>query len=182
MRTKKIIFRSFLTACLTLAIGGAALHPAFAQDTSYTETESASAANTSAPSLSQKESAENLVKASANNGGNLGKINQVIKLQLDAIRSRNDRLAFEMQSTQARESFRDPQSFMRSLRREKTSLYEHVSYEILTPNVPNPRFYQVRLTDRFGNSAIALFRVETDSDDELRVRDIVLLNTGSDPI
>lgn len=174
MRTKKTISRHFLTACFALILSGAAISQAFAQDSAPTEAQP--------QSLSQNDSAENLVKASANNNSNLGKVNQIIKLQLDAIRSRNDRLAFEMQSTQARESYRDPQSFMRSLRREKSTLYEHVSYEILTPNVPDPRFYQVRLTDRFGNAAIALFRIETDSDNELRVRDIVLLNTGSDPI
>lgn len=108
--------------------------------------------------------------------------NKIIKDQLEAIRARDDRTAYELNSSTLKEDFEDPQSYMRMLRREKSPLYNHVGYKILTPPNADAKFHKVRLIDKYGKFSIAMFRIEEDSDGQWRTSDIVILSGGDDPI
>lgn len=106
----------------------------------------------------------------------------VIKDQLEAIRKRNDRAAYELSATGLQEDYEDPQSFMRMVRREKPSLYDHVAYEILGAKTQGSKFHRVRLTDKYGRSAMAMFKMEQDAQGEWRTRDIIVLQYDNSPI
>lgn len=109
-------------------------------------------------------------------------VDKMIKEQLEAIRSRNDRAAYELNTADVKDNYADPQSFMRMIRREKPSLYDHVSYELLKAVVPDSKFHKVRLTNRYGDRSIAMFKVEQDESGAWRTRDIIMLSGGKDPI
>ncbi len=106
----------------------------------------------------------------------------VIKDQLEAIRKRNDRIAYELNSKGIQEEFHDPQAYMRMIRREKPSLYEHVSYEILGAKTPNSKFHKVRLTDKYGHNAMAMFKMEKNDLGDWKIKDIIVLQYDNDPI
>lgn len=109
-------------------------------------------------------------------------VDKVIKEQLEAIRARNDRTAYELNTEAVKADYEDPQSFMRMVRREKPSLYNHVAYEILTTVRPDSKFHKVRLTDRYGEYSIAMFKMQQDEQGAWRIEDVIMLSGGKDPI
>ena len=109
-------------------------------------------------------------------------IDNIIKGQLEAIRERNDRAAFEFNGKNIKDNFEDPQSYMRMLRREKQSLYNHVSFQFLNPGQNDAPFHKVKLMDKYGNSAIAMFKMEKDEGGEWKTKDIIILQLDNDPI
>lgn len=107
---------------------------------------------------------------------------KVIKEQLEAIRARNDRTAYELNVEDVKNDYEDPQSFMRMIRRDKPSLYDHVSYEIMKSVQPQSAFHKVRLIDRYGDDSIAMFKMKQDEKGAWRIQDIIMLSGGKDPI
>ena len=106
----------------------------------------------------------------------------VIKEQLEAIRERNDRLAFELNAQSIKDDFEDPQSFMRMIRRNKGALYDHVSYEILSSSGDASKFHKVRLMDKYGHRAMAMFKMKQNAQGEWKTEDIIILTTQNDPL
>lgn len=109
-------------------------------------------------------------------------VDHVIKQQLQAIRERNDREAYELNTLTIQEEYEDPQSFMRDLRRTKKSLYEHVGYEIIPAQSPDAKFHKVMLIDKFGKSVMAMFKMQQNDSGEWKTNDIVVLTPNDDPI
>lgn len=109
-------------------------------------------------------------------------INDVIKDQLQAIRERNDRIAYELNTQTQQENFEDPQAFMRDLRRKKKSLYNHVDYKFLDANNNNGKFHKVKLTDKYGKSSIAMFKMEQDDSGAWKTKDIIILMSDDGPV
>ena len=109
-------------------------------------------------------------------------IDDVIKKQLQAIRERNDRTAYELNANIIQDEYEDPQSYMRNLRRQKSALYNHVGYEIIPSSRPESKFHKVKLIDKFGKSVMALFKMEQNDKGEWRTNDIVVLTPSDDPI
>lgn len=109
-------------------------------------------------------------------------VNDVIKEQLQAIRERNDRIAYELNSKATQDDFEDPQSFMRDLRRKKVSLYNHVDYKFLDTNSTNTKFHKVQLTDKYGKSSIAMFKMEQSDTGEWKTKDIIILTSDDGPV
>ncbi|MFP4314479.1 MAG: DUF4864 domain-containing protein [Alphaproteobacteria bacterium] len=143
----------------------------------------------SALALANQASAEEQKKPEKDNGQYVSVstsahsvVNDVIKEQLQAIRERNDRIAYELNTTTMREDYKDPQSFMRDLRRKKKSLYNHVDYRFLGSGESNSKFHKVMLTDKYGKSSIAMFKMEQGEDGEWKTRDIIILMSGDDPV
>lgn len=120
------------------------------------------------------------VEASAS--ATLGPVDMVIKEQLEAIRERNDRVAYELNTEDIKDDFEDPQSFMRMIRRQKAPLYEHVSYEILSQARAGSKFYKVRLMDKYGHDAMAMFKMKQDAHGAWKTEDIIVLTTDNDPL
>lgn len=133
------------------------------------------------PGALQGGEAVTIVPASAPAAVSAG-VDKMIKEQLEAIRSRNDRTAYELNTADVKDNYADPQSFMRMIRREKPSLYDHVSYELLKAVVPDSKFHKVRLTNRYGDHSIAMFKVEQEESGAWRTKDIIMLSGGKDPI
>lgn len=109
-------------------------------------------------------------------------INDVIKDQLQAIRERNDRIAYELNTQAQQENFEDPQAFMRDLRRKKKSLYNHVDYKFLDTNKNGGKFHKVKLTDKYGKSSIAMFKMEQDDGGAWKTKDIIILMSDDGPV
>jgi len=112
----------------------------------------------------------------------LSPVDLVIKEQLEAIRERNDRVAYELSTEEIKDDFEDPQSFMRMIRRQKSPLYEHVSYEILSPVRADSKFHKVRLLDKYGHNAMAMFKMKQTVDGAWKTEDIIVLTTENDPL
>lgn len=112
----------------------------------------------------------------------LPSVEDVVEQQLKAIRLRNDRAAFELSTQKAQDKYKDPQSYMRDIRREKDILYNHVDYEFLGRKNPTSSFYKVSLTDKKGNEALALFKMNQNSGNSWRVEKIVLLLSDQGPL
>ena len=138
-------------------------------------------ANSSASELNNtdKQQAAEVVKISA---PAMSAVDHAIKQQLQAIRERNDREAYELNTLAIQEEYEDPQSFMRNLRRTKKSLYEHVGYEIIPAKNLNAKFHKVMLTDKFGKSVMAMFKMQQNDNGEWKTNDIVVLTPSDDPI
>ena len=135
----------------------------------------------SAPSYAEGPMPEvKFVEASASSM--LSPVDQVIKEQLEAIRNRNDRVAYELNAEEIKDDFEDPQSFMRMIRRQKSPLYEHVSYEILSPVREGSKFHKVRLLDKYGHDAMAMFKMKQSDDGVWKTEDIIILTTENDPL
>lgn len=116
-------------------------------------------------------------------GMNGAAVNDVIKEQLQAIRERNDRIAYELNSSATQKDFEDPQSFMRDIRRTKKSLYNHVDYRFMDTNAANDtKFHKVLLTDKYGKSSIAMFKMEQDDKGEWKTKDIIILMSDDGPV
>ena len=125
------------------------------------------------------ETKSEIVQVSAHSSS---EIDNVIKQQLQAIRERNDRVAYELNTADVKEEFEDPQSFMRDIRRKKGSLYNHVGYEIIPSHNAASKFHKVKLTDKFGKSVMALFKMEQSENGEWKTNNIVVLTPSDDPI
>ena len=110
-----------------------------------------------------------------------GEIRQTIEQQLRAIRERNDRAAYELAALDGNEKKLSPQAFMRQIRHKKPSLYNHVYYKIL-PHTGGEKFQKVKLIDRQGKEALAMFKMEMDNQGAWRVGNVVILKTDQDPI
>ncbi len=108
-------------------------------------------------------------------------IKQTIEEQLRAIRDRDDRAAFELSTAKEVDDHYKPQDYMRDLRRQKPSLYNHVHYEIL-PASGSEKFQKVKLIDRRGKEALAMFKMEQAQNGDWRIGNIVILKTDQDPI
>ena len=108
-------------------------------------------------------------------------IRTTIEQQLRAIRERNDRAAYELASLDTDEKKITPQAFMREIRRKQPSLYNHVYFEIL-PQTGSEKFQKVKLIDRQGKEALAMFKMEPDNQGGWRVGNVVILKTDQDPI
>jgi len=135
----------------------------------------------SAPSFAEGLAPEaKFVEASASSM--LSPVDQVIKEQLEAIRERNDRVAYELNTEEIKDDFEDPQSFMRMIRRQKSPLYEHVSYEILSQAREGSKFHKVRLLDKYGHDAMAMFKMKQAEDGAWKTEDIIVLTTQNDPL
>lgn len=135
----------------------------------------------SAPSYAEEPAKEaKYMEASASSM--LSPVDLVIKEQLEAIRERNDRVAYELNAEEIKDDFEDPQSFMRMIRRKKSSLYEHVSYEILSQARDDSKFHKVRLLDKYGQNAMAMFKMKQDADGAWKTEDIIVLTTENDPL
>ena len=117
------------------------------------------------------------VSTSAHSG-----INDTIKEQLQAIRERNDRIAFELNANDIQDVFEDPQSFMREIRRSKKSLYNHVDYKFLGSGNAEEKFHRVMLTDKYGKSSIAMFKMEQDDNGLWKTKDIIILMSDDGPV
>lgn len=112
----------------------------------------------------------------------LSAVDLVIKEQLEAIRERNDRIAYELNTKDIRDEYKDPQSFMRMIRRDKPSLYDHVSYEIMPAEGTPPKFHKVKLVDKYGGRAMAMFRMRQDDKDGWKTQNIIVLSADQDPL
>ena len=104
-----------------------------------------------------------------------------VKRQLEAIRGRNDRLAYSLNSETIQKDFDQPQDFMRMLRQKKEPLYNYVSYEFLESQPGSP-YTKVSLIAPDGKTAIALFKMEQDEAGQWRTGKIILLQSDDDPI
>ena len=135
----------------------------------------------SAPAHAE-ESAKEAKYVEASASSMLSPVDQVIKEQLEAIRERNDRVAYELNTQEIKDAFEDPQSFMRMVRRQKSPLYEHVSYEILSPVREGSKFHKVRLLDKYGHDAMAMFKMKQSADGAWKTEDIIVLTTENDPL
>ena len=71
---------------------------------------------------------------------------------------------------------------MRMIRRQKAPLYEHVSYEILSQARAGSKFYKVRLMDKYGHDAMAMFKMKQDAHGAWKTEDIIVLTTDNDPL
>lgn len=108
-------------------------------------------------------------------------IHQTIEEQLRAIRDRNDRAAYNMSAMNIDNEYASAHEYMRSIRREKPSLYNHVHYEIL-PSSGNDKLQKVKLIDSHGKEALAMFKMQQDQNGHWRTGDIIILKTDEDPI
>lgn len=109
-------------------------------------------------------------------------IRSTIEQQLRAIRIRDDRAAFTLSTAAADDHFKTPQDYMRHLRKKKPSLYNHVHFEILQEGRNNPEVQKVKLIDRYGQEALAMFKMERNADGDWRIDNVVVLQSDQDPI
>ncbi len=104
-----------------------------------------------------------------------------VKRQLEAIRGRNDRLAYSLNSDTVQKDFDRPQDFMRMLRQKKEPLYNYVSYKFLEA-LPGSPYTKISLTAPDGSDVVALFKMVQNKDGQWRTEKIILLQPDDNPI
>lgn len=88
-------------------------------------------------------------------------IRTTIQKQLTAISSRNAELAFSMISEKMHKKYSTPQEFLGKIRFEYRPIYNYETFEFLDHHDLNGDLLQkVSITDRYGEEAIALYRLK----------------------
>lgn len=110
-------------------------------------------------------------------------IQTTIQKQLKAISSRNAELAFSMISEKMHRKFSTPQEFLGKIRFEYRPIYNYETFEFLDHHDLNGDLLQkVSITDRYGEEAIALYRLKKDTQGSWLIDSFSLLYTDGQAI